>query len=135
MLFDLTINRYHNSTIGGKKDKLRTGDALYLRDFAQLSERLVDVTIERRRIKLLKLVSLCVAWRYLNYALELVDYGQRHRLITRREFTLLSEAFASTTDIAQVISNFRGRAYAARFVDAISYVLHRDAKKGHPINV
>ena len=34
ILFDLQINRSHISSIGGTKDKLRTGDALYLRDFA-----------------------------------------------------------------------------------------------------
>lgn len=132
VLFDLQVNRSHISNIGGKKDKLRTGDALYLRDFSHLSERMTDTTTESKRAKLLKLVCLCVAWRYLNYALEIVDHGCRSGVISAEEFSLLSETFVSTTDLAGVVPNFPGRATVTRLVDLLSYALHRDAKKAVP---
>ena len=132
VLFDLQINRSHISTIGGKKDKVRTGDALYLRDFAHLAERMTDATVAHKRAKLLKLVCLCVAWRYLNYALELIDHGRQHGLISSEEFSLLSETFASTTDLAGLIPDFPGRTSLAHMFDVLSSALHRQAKKGIP---
>ena len=132
VLFDLQVNRSHNSTIGGKKDKLRTGDALYLRDFSHLAVQIDGASSEHRRTKLVKLVCLCVSWRYLNYACELIDHGRREGLISSEEFALLSNAFVSVTDLAQRIPDFPGRAAIVNLADTISYALHKKAKKGTP---
>lgn len=134
ILFDLQINRSHTSMIGGKKDKMRSGDALYLRDFVQLSEQIKGKPKRHRRTKLIKLISLCVAWRYLNYALELADYGLQEGLITAGEYFLLSDAFAATTDFANLIPGFPGRARIAGILDVLAYNLHRHAKKSIPSN-
>ena len=132
VLFDLQINRSHISSIGGKKDKVRTGDALYLRDYTHLVDNMVAASPEQRRAKLLKLVSLCVAWRYLNYALELIEFGRREDIISSDEFLLLSNNFRSTADFAELIPNFPGRSVVAQILDVFSSVLHREAKKGIP---
>ncbi len=132
ILFDLQINRSHYSTIGGKKDKVRTGDALYLRDFAQLANRMTGATVEHKRAKLLKLVCLCVAWRYLDYALELIDHGRGEGLISSEEFSLLFETFVSTTDLAELIPDFPGRTLLAHAFDVLAWALFRHAKKGIP---
>ncbi len=134
VLFDLQLNRSHLSTIGGKKDKVRSGDALYLRDFVHLCKQMAGKSAEHKRAKLLKLISLCVAWRYLNYALELADHGQREGLISAEEYSLLSDAFAATTDFANRIPRFPGRDKIAGILDALAYNLHRRAKKNIPSN-
>ena len=118
--------------LGGKKDKLRTGDALYLRDYSHLTKKMVAASTEQRRTKLLKLVSLCVAWRYMNYALELVELGRRESLISSDEFSVLSNNFRSTADFAEMIPNFPGRGAVAQILDVLSSTLHREAKKGIP---
>ena len=132
ILFDLQINRAHISSIGGKKDKLRSGDALYLRDFRHLAAQMSDASSEQRRTKLLKLVCLCVAWRYLNYALELIDHGRQEGLISPEDFSRLSSMLTATIDLAERIPDFPGRLTIARLADVISYALHRRAKKGIP---
>ena len=64
ILFDLQINRSDIRFVGGRKDKVRSGDALYLRNFETLPQAADDAGY--LRTTLLKLISLAVAWRYLN---------------------------------------------------------------------
>lgn len=133
VLYDLQLNRAHFSGIGGKKDKLRSGDALYLRNFTDSAAGWNDEpATDRRRSKLLKLVALCVAWRYLEYAVELLDYGRTHDLISAEEFTRLANRYAGVKDISTRVPDFPGRQAVARLLDALSYALHKNAKKGVP---
>jgi FkbM family methyltransferase len=132
VLFDLQINRSHISSIGGKKDKVRSGDALYLRDFGHLNQQMPDTSIAEKRVKLLKLLCLCVAWRYLNYAIELIAFGRQENLITADEFDRLSRMFCATTDIAELVPDFPGRSTLATLFDVLSSALHKQAKKGVP---
>ena len=132
VLFDLQINRSHISKIGGKKDKVRSGDALYLRDFGHLANRMADRPTAAKRAKLLKLLCLCVAWRYFNYAVELIAFGRRETLISPDEFDILAQAFSTTTDIAELIPDFPGKIRMATLFDVLSSALHKQAKKGVP---
>ncbi len=133
VLYDLRINRSHISGLGGKKDKVRSGDALYLRDFSDYAAGAgADLSGDRVRIKLFKLIALCIAWRYLEYAVELLDYGRRQGVVTAAEFRSLARDWSSVVDIASRIPNFPGRLRVARLFDALSYALHTNAKKGIP---
>jgi FkbM family methyltransferase len=133
VLFDLQINRAHFSGVGGKKDKPRGGDVLYLRNFAEFMEHNGELlSDDKKRIKLLKLVSLSIAWKYLDYALELVDFGKKQGLISDDEFGLIAGRCASVRDISSWVPKFPGRSTLARIFDFLSYALHDHARKGIP---
>ena len=132
VLFDLQINRAHFSGVGAKKDKPRSGDALYLRNFTTLVERDPEASEAWLRVKLVKLIALCVAWRYLEYAIELLDYGHEHGLLSGEEFTRLARRYASVRDVSAWVPNFPGRRGLARLCDFLSYALHPQARKGIP---
>ena len=129
VLYDLQINRSHISGLGGKKDKVRSGDALYLRDFSAYAG---DLPPGRIRVKLFKLIALCVAWRYLEYAFELLEFGRGSGTVSAGEFRMLARDWSSIADIAGRIPNFPGRLRVARMFDALSYALHGPAKKSIP---
>tara|TARA_B100000029_G_scaffold96671_1_gene86784 strand:- start:1712 stop:2851 length:1140 start_codon:yes stop_codon:yes gene_type:complete len=130
ILFDLQTNRSDVRYLGGRKDKIRSGDALYLRNFDSISEAVTSKPILRR--KLLKLISIAVAWRYLNYALELADYGRAKSLLSQVEFKTITEPWLSTVDISDRIPHFRGRIALARLFDFLSYIFNPNIKKGVP---
>jgi FkbM family methyltransferase len=133
ILFDLQINRSHISGIGGKKAKVRSGDALYLRDFAHFHAGAgASLTEDRLRLKLYKLISLCLSWCYLEYAVELLDFGRRDGLVGEDEFRRLVRQWSSVVDVANRIPDFPGRLRLARVFDRLSYALHRKAKKKIP---
>ncbi len=133
VLYDLQINRSHISGLGGKKDKVRSGDALYLRDFSDYAAGPgANLSKDRVRLKLFKLIALCIAWRYMEYAVELIDFGRRRGVVSASEFRSLTRDWSTVVDIASRIPNFPGRLRVARLFDALSYVLHTKAKKGIP---
>ncbi len=132
VLFDLQINRAHFSGVGGKKDKPRGGDALYLRNFAALFERNPNAPQDWLRTKLLKLIAFCAAWRYLEYAIELLNYGHERGLLNDEEFARLAKRYASIRDVSAWIPEFPGRRSLARVCDFLSYALHDTARKGVP---
>ena len=130
VLFDLQTNRSDVRYFGGRKDKIRSGDALYLRNFDSISETASSKPVLRS--KLLKLISIAVAWRYLNYALELADYGRATSLFSQLEFKIITQPWLSTVDISDRMPNFRGRIALARLFDFLSYVFNPNIKKGVP---
>lgn len=129
ILYDMQVNRSHYSGIGGKKDKLRSGDALYLRDFSTF----VDVA-DREHItaSLFKLIALCVNWRYLNYAVELLDYGRRQMLVSDMVFKKLVLDWSSVMDLSDKIPRFPLRTSLAYFFDVCAFALHGPARKAVP---
>lgn len=131
ILFDLQINRSHFSNVGGKKDKLRSGDALYLKNF-EAKQSSIPTESTSQRIALLKLIAICARWRYLDYALELLEFGHSLGIISGREFKEVASEYASVVDLAERMPNFPGRTHLATWFDKLSYVLHRHAKKGIP---
>jgi FkbM family methyltransferase len=125
VLFDLQVNRSDIRVMGGRKDKIRSGDALYLRNFETLG-------VEGTRANLLKLIGLAIAWRYLNYALELADYGRAHGLINEIEFDAIAAPLVATEDLSDRIPELPGRMALARLFDVLSYAFHPTFKKGVP---
>jgi hypothetical protein len=116
--------------IGGRKDKLRSGDALYLRNFETMP---ADIAASLSpRASLLKLLAVTLAWRYVNYALELADYGRRHDILDAAEFSAIVEPLAATVDLSDRTPNMPGREALARLFDVLSYALQPNMKKGVP---
>ena len=130
VLFDLQMNRSDIRSIGGRKDKVRSGDALYLRNFDTLPKASNDKGL--RRTQLLKLMSLATTLRYLNYALELADHGFRLGLLNRHEFAATVKPIIATVDLSDRIPSFPGRVALARLFDVLSYALQPNMKKGVP---
>jgi FkbM family methyltransferase len=130
VLFDLQINRSDIRVIGGRKDKVRSGDALYLRNFDFLWSAEGDQAV--LRTKLLKLMSLAIGWRYLNYALELADFGQTAGLINDDEFADIAAPLVRTSDLSDRTPNLPGRMALAQLFETLSYALHPNMKKGVP---
>jgi FkbM family methyltransferase len=130
VLFDLQINRSDVRVIGGRKDKVRSGDALYLRNFDHLWSE--DGDQAALRSKLLKLMSLAIGWRYLNYTLELADFGRAHGLLNSSEFDAIVTPLMRTSDLSDRIPNFPGRTGLALLFDSLSYAFYPSMKKGVP---
>ena len=130
ILFDLQTNRSDIRRIGGRKDKVRSGDALYLKHFDFITQTTSSKCA--LRTKLLKLMSITVAWKYLNYALELADYGRAKSLLSDAEFTTVTQPWLATVDISDRVPNFWGRSAVARTFDFLSYVFNPSFKKGVP---
>ena len=130
ILFDLQTNRSDLRYIGGRKDKIRSGDALYLKHFDFVAE--TTPSKDTLRTKLLKLMSITVAWKYLNYAIELADYGRAKSLLSEAEFKAITQPWLATVDISDRVPNFWGRSTVARIFDFLSYVFNPSFKKGVP---
>ena len=130
VLFDLQINRSDIRVLGGRKDKVRSGDALYFRSFDHLWSPNGDQAALRS--KLLKLMSLLVGWRYLNYAFELADFGRTHDLLQAEEFDDIVTPWIQTSDLSDCIPNFPGRTRLALLFDSLSYAFYPSIKKGVP---
>lgn len=130
VLFDLQINRSDIRVLGGRKDKVRSGDALYFRNFEHLwSEGGDQIAL---RTKLLKLISILIGWRYLNYAFELADFGRAHGLLAAEEFDAVVNPLIRTCDLSDRIPNFPGRTRLALLFDSLSYAFYPTMKKGVP---
>lgn len=130
ILFDLQTNRSDVRHIGGRKDKIRSGDALYLKHFDFVAEKTPSKDI--LRTKLLTLMSIAVAWKYLNYAIELAHYGRAQALLSQVEFEAITEPWLGTVDISDRLPNFWGRLTLARIFDFLSYTINPSFKKGVP---
>ena len=133
ILFDMQVNRGQFSRVGGKKGKMRSGDALYLCDFSAYYHRNCErIENNEMRNKLFKLVSLCVTTGYLDYAIEILDFGSDKGLVDKTEFKKLASQFVATTDISELLPDFPGRLNLALMCDVFSSMLHMYSKKGIP---
>ena len=132
ILFDLQINRSSSQlrSFGGRKDKVRSGDALYLKN----PESGLASTPKKGslRSQLLKLISLSVAWGYLGYALELADYGRQKNIFSQQEFDEMATPWLTTQDVSDYLPSFYGRHTLARLFDFLSYAFNPNIKKGTP---
>lgn len=130
ILFDLQTNRSDIRIIGGRKDKVRSGDALYLRNFDALWSESAERSV--MRTKLIKLISIAIGWRYLNYALELADFGRTHGLLDNAEFAAIARPLINTSDLSDRVPNLPGRMALARLFETLAYAFHPNMKKGVP---
>lgn len=133
ILFDLQVARSNTEAVGGKKTRLKSGNALYLRDFyTYYDAHLRDRGKEHAKEKLLKMIAICTAFIYLPYALELVDFGREEGLLNAAEVTRLQRHLCAWADIAWRIPTFPGKQSLARVFDFVAYCLHPNAKKSIP---
>ncbi|MBN42914.1 MAG: hypothetical protein CL573_05430 [Alphaproteobacteria bacterium] len=130
VLFDLQINRSDIRVLGGRKDKVRSGDALYFRNFEHLWS--AGGNQKALRTKLLKLISLVIGWRYLNYAFKLADFGRVQGLLDVEEFDAVVNPLVQTSDLSDRIPDFPGRTRLALLFDSLSYAFYPTMKKGIP---
>jgi len=132
ILFDLQLNRDSAGFpyFGGRKDKVRSGDALYLKNFEFVEAQ--NKSIAEKRVQLLQLISLCVTWGYLGYGMELINHGRDKELVTDGEFQEIIAPWLRTCDISDYLPLFPGRAYLARIFDTLSYLFNPNVKKGVP---
>lgn len=135
ILFDIQtarMSRTVDSRFGGKKGAIDSAYVLYLRDFYQLYSGPLGGNLAEARIKLLKLLSLTVRYLYLDYAVELVDFGRKENLLDAAEAAQLLRLYSGTTDAAWQIPDFPGKAKLGLLVDYLSYLLHPEMKLAIP---
>ena len=77
-------------------------------------------------------MSLAIAWRYLNYTLELADFGRNHGLLDVDEFEDIAGPLVATRDLSDRIPQFPGRMACARLFETLAYAFHPSIKKGVP---
>ena len=134
ILFDMTTNKSNASSIGGKKGKIRTGDALYFKDFKWLYEnKLGNVSRDEVRIKLLKMILISYHYLYMDYALELAEFDRELGVLDRSEFNLCWGELTIITDLSNRLPNFPGRARVSQFLELIAYIVNVNLKKSSPV--
>jgi FkbM family methyltransferase len=122
-LFDLRPCYWKRSIgkdYGGPKGQIIFADALYFRDyksFHKISDKISDMV--EKKSKILRSLSLCVLYGYLDYALELV--GSTYGVFSDDEYNLIKVALTSEIPISNKIPYFRGRSRIAN----LFYKLYR----------
>jgi FkbM family methyltransferase len=132
VLFDVDINRGQFTGIGGKKGKVRTGDALYLRNFEDIYEKHLENDKELAQRKLIKLVVVAARYLYLDYALELLDFGKRAAIISDEDYKSLTRLYASIADRSYRFSSMPGAKKLRTIFGTLSYLFSGSVKKGTP---
>jgi FkbM family methyltransferase len=134
ILFDVTINRSQYSGIGGKKSKVRTGDALYLRNFDYYYKQHKADGMDSTQLKtqLLKLIAICYRFYYFDYVYELAHFGEQNNILNESERNTIVNSIREISDVSFAIPEFPGKRHLAFVIDFLSYILHKHAKKGTP---
>lgn len=133
ILFDLQLSRSSDHAIGGKKTRVNSGNALYLRDFYAYYDAHLHAAGEAcARAKLLKMIAICTAFIYLPYAIELVDFGRERGLLSGDEVARLQKHLCCWSDIARRVPAFPGKQALANIFDFLTYCLQPKAKKSVP---
>ncbi|MBC7905482.1 MAG: FkbM family methyltransferase [Rhodospirillaceae bacterium] len=135
MLFDIQTSRQARCVgqrFGGKKGAIDAAYVLYLRDFYSYYRSHLADKPELARIKLLKLMSLAVRYLYLDYAVELADFGRSQGLLNPDEARELLRLYTGVTDRSWSLPNFPGKAKLALLVDYVSYMLQPEMKLAVP---
>jgi FkbM family methyltransferase len=120
-LFDLRPvfwKRSHGCNVGGTKGQIIYADALYLRSpqtFLPLLDRMPDA--EARKAKLLRAISICILYGYLDYALEVLDFAGG--VLSEGERKLAEQALTAGRTGRDWIPHFRGR---RRIADALHFL-------------
>ena len=134
ILFDMTLNKSNWSNVGGKKGQIRSGDALYLKNVERLyDESLSDMPREVARAQILKLILLSYRYLYVDYALEVADFGLAKKLIDDRDFATCAHELATVSDASRRLPDFPGRETISKLLDAASYLVNRALKKDKPV--
>ena len=122
-LMDLRPSYWKRATgarYGGPKGQIAFGDALYFkteRRFQQDLDRIADV--RKRRAKLLRAMSICLLYGYVDYAVEL--FRPNRELYETSVAAEVSRQLESDVRLSTRMPHFRGRG----FLSNLLYRLHR----------
>ena len=128
-LFDLRggyWKRDAGKSYGGARGQLIFADALYFRSpqsFEQILSRIDEES--RRKSKLLRAVSVCILYGYLDYALEL--FGRLGGDFSAEEIDLFRKKIREETQLWARLPYFPGRGK----ISALLYALHRMVRPSH----
>lgn len=122
-LFDLR-GSYWKRTVGarygGPKGQLVFADALYLKTEASFQQQLEGMDNDiARRSKLLRTLSVCVLYGYLDYAIELFE--PYRGLLDRDAAEAIASQLRSVIPLSARVPHFRGRGWLSHFF----YRMHR----------
>jgi FkbM family methyltransferase len=135
ILFDLQISRGARCVdvrFGGKKGAIDSAYALYFRDFYAFYSESLSQNPQLARSKLLKMLSLTIRYLYLDYAVELIDFGRQKGLLKPAEAARLLQIYAGTADRSWSLPDFPGKTKLALIVDYLSYLLQPEMKLAIP---
>ena len=126
-LFDISPlyfwKRKDGVNLGSKKGQIIFADALYLKK----SEKIRNNTIFGNKSKILKAISTCILYGYLDYAFEICKQSQKIGMITRREMNLISQSLKQYKSPSDRIPNFRGKGKIANMF----YALYKIFESNH----
>jgi len=120
------------ANIGNSKGQLVFADALYFKQPQHIEETIRLLADNRAKSKLLRSLSICVIYGFLDYAIELLDImGSKY--FSDRELKNLDSHIRSQAPLASRIPNFPMRSQLAVFFSKLSKWLEpRRHKKAEP---
>ena len=112
--------RAAGARLGGPKGQIAFADALYLKTERRFQEELERMTdLHRRRAKLLRAMSICLLYGYVDYAVEL--FGPNRELFEASSASEIARELESDVRFSTRLPHFRGRG----FLSGMFYRLHR----------
>lgn len=107
---------------GGRKGQLVFADCLYLRDVGAIETLVLGCADSgARRAKLLRLLSVCVLYGYLDYALEVLD--RVGGVLDERERRVAVDRLTREVSLGALIGSFPGRGRLARAFGSLHEIL------------
>ena len=102
---------------GKRKGQLICGDALYLKDPSSLRANIEGVPDEPRRAKVLKALSICFLYGYLDFALEIFE--QERHLFDENQAAAILGKIRSSRSLSSRTPMFRGRQRLANLLSKL----------------
>ena len=120
------------ANVGNSKGQLVFADALYFKQPQHIEENIRLLADNRAKSKLLRSLSICLIYGFLDYALELLDImGSKY--FSDRELKNLDSHIRSQAPLASRVPNFPMRSQLAVFFSKISkWLAPRRHKKAEP---
>jgi len=131
-LFDLQHNywkRKSGTSYGGSKGQIIFADAVYLRtpeSFGDMLDKSYKEEIARKA-KILKAISTCIIYGYLDYAVEIFERSKT--LFSKEENRILMDGMRKEIRISNKIPNFFGRGKLSDVFYALYKVFHPEGKR------
>ncbi len=129
-LFDIRPfywKRSAGASYGYSKGQMVFADLLYLRDPESFATVISGIPGEdARRSKVMRAVSVCVLYGYIDYAMEVfASFGHMFSAEEKRSF---ERGARGSVSFAKMIPGFRGRGRLADAIHAVYRIVHPEAK-------
>lgn len=120
------------ANVGNSKGQLVFADALYFKQPRHIRKTIMSLEDKRAKSKLLRSLSICLIYGFLDYAIELLDIiGPKY--FSDRELNNLNSHIKSQAPLACRIPNFPLRSQIAVFFSKLSkWLAPRRHKKAEP---